>query len=325
MPPGMTKRSLPHQIVLAAVVFTYGAGLFCILAQFFPRVSLFEMATSFLPLITLASFAATLALFRYHPRASAAGLVFVAWVALPFISFSKYITPKDNSCEPDACLTVIVANIYKSEAAMSRLADISAGLDPDLIALLEPPHSADPSVYLNLFPRHEHIVHVDQSPRFSRASIPLSLLSLQPFVSASSKIPDRTGLRSFIQADLDGAWQGIRIVTTHPHIPITAPGLNARNALLRAAGDAANESASFILMGDFNLTPWSPTFRALPGKRAGDPRFVQTWPVAWGPLGIPIDHIKVSDDLELVETQLLPPTGSDHRAILARFRYKPLE
>lgn len=321
----MVQRSLPHQIVLAATILTYGAGLLCILAQFFPNVSLFEMATSFLPLISLASIAVTLALFRYHVRSAMAGLVFVAWIALPFISFSKYAAPSKTTCDPGTCLTVIVANVYQRDAALERLAELSVAHEPDLIAVIEPPSSATPKTYLKRFPDHEQIVHVNRRPGNSGASIPLSLLSRQGFASAESNIPNRTGQRAFIQADLAGKWNGIRIVTTHPHIPLTAPGLLARNRLLRTAGDNAGDSETFILMGDFNLTPWSPTFRSLPGKRAGDPRFVQTWPVAWGPLGIPIDHILFSGDLELVDSQLLPRTGSDHRALLARFRRKMAE
>lgn len=322
MPGEMAQRSLPHKIVLAAAVFSYGAGAFCILAQFFPRVSLFEMVVSFLPLVSLAGFVVTLALFRYHPRASLAGLFYATWVTLPFITFSKYATPTRADCEPNACLTVIAANLYKSEDALARLAGLAVQNDADLIALLEPPLSANESVYGRVFPDHPHMVHVDQS---ARASIPLSLISRRPFASRRSEIPLRTGLRSYIQADLTGPWNGIRLVTTHPHIPLTAPGLNTRNTLLRAAGDAAEARDSFILMGDFNLTPWSPTFRALPGRRAGDPRLLQTWPVSWGPLGIPIDHVLFSDDLELVESRLLPRTGSDHRAILAKFRRKAPE
>ena len=322
MPGEMAKRSVSHKIVLVAAVFSYGAGAFCVLAQFFPRVSLFEMTVSFLPLISLAGIAVTLALFRYHPRASLAGLAYMAWVAFPFMSFSKYAAPSGADCAPDECLTVIVANLFKSEDALGRLANLATENDADLMALLEPPLSANPSSYRGFFPDHRHLVHVDHS---SQASIPLSLISRLPFASSRSEIPNRTGLRSYIQADLSGPWAGMRLVTTHPHIPLTAPGLTTRNTLLKAAGDAAEAGDSFILMGDFNLTPWSPTFRALPGHRAGDPRFVRTWPVSWGPLGIPIDHVLFSEDLELVETRLLPRTGSDHRALIAKFRRKAPE
>lgn len=325
MPPGMVQRSLPHKIVLTAAVLAYSAGLLCLLVQFFPRVSLFEMAVSFLPLISLAGLAVTLALFRYHPRVSLVGLVFVAWVAWPFVGFSKFAAPTEESCEQGDCLTLIVANLYQSEDALTRLADLSSEFDPDIIALVEPPLSAGPLTYPIHFPALSHIVHVDQAPRLRRASIPLSLISRQPFVSAQFEIPDRSGLRSYIQADLDGVWEGLRIVATHPHIPISTPGLNTRNTLLRAASDVAAESETFILIGDFNLTPWSPKFQRLPGNRAGDPRFIRTWPVAWGALGIPIDHIMISENLDLVETRVLPPTGSDHRAILAKIRLKPLE
>ena len=104
--------------------------------------------------------------------------------------------------------------------------------------------------------------------------------------------------------------------------PVTASWTQARNNLLSIAGDTAATAEQFILMGDFNTTPWSATFRDLPGNRAGDPRFSATWPTFFPALGISIDHILASDNLELVEFKVLESVGSDHYPLMAKFRLK---
>ena len=150
--------------------------------------------------------------------------------------------------------------------------------------------------------------------------MPIALLARNPFQSDSIHIPARLAFRAYLQADLDAKWQDVRVVALHGMVPVTPGGTIARNTLIASAAETAQGASSFIMLGDFNMTPWSTTFRRLPGQRAGDPRGVTTWPVAIGPFGIAIDHIIFSGDLELVETELLPDIGSDHRAVLARFR-----
>ncbi|MEM9178915.1 MAG: endonuclease/exonuclease/phosphatase family protein, partial [Pseudomonadota bacterium] len=149
---------------------------------------------------------------------------------------------------------------------------------------------------------------------------PITLLSRRPLADRDRILRRDTAGRAYITADLGGDWQGTRIVLAHAMTPLRHDGLMARNTLLRVAGEAAKDSGSFIMMGDFNLTPWAPQFRRLPGKRAGDPRGVATWPTSLRMVGLPIDHIMFDGDLELVDVRVLDPIGSDHLPVLATFR-----
>lgn len=66
------------------------------------------------------------------------------------------------------------------------------------------------------------------------------------------------------------------------------------------------------MIGDFNLTPWEPSFKALPGNRAGDPRWNRTWNARNFVERITIDHALISDGIGLVESNALKDVGSDH-------------
>ena len=105
---------------------------------------------------------------------------------------------------------------------------------------------------------------------------------------------------------------------------------------LEALSDAwvrqvAQSDMPVIVTGDFNLTPWSPRFRAAWRASgltfAGDYRlWPKTWPahaVPWKYLpavligGIPIDHVLVSRHFAVAAIRRGPYIGSDHYPVLA--------
>ena len=77
-----------------------------------------------------------------------------------------------------------------------------------------------------------------------------------------------------------------------------------------------------VLLGDLNVTPWSPYFQDLvEGSGLRDVRVGSglwtTWPMPLPSfLRIPIDHCLTSDDVAVREFTTVGGTGSDHRAIL---------
>lgn len=88
-----------------------------------------------------------------------------------------------------------------------------------------------------------------------------------------------------------------------------------------------SRSQNLIMAGVFNTTPWhggladtGACVDALSEKKSGS---VGTWPTYLpSPLGVPIDHIFVSQSLwRTVGSTVADVPGSDHRAILARLNY----
>ena len=293
-----------------------------ILAQSVPGVPLFEMAVSYLPQIILLSGIAALALAIHKPRAAVLGGVFTVIAALPMLTFSKFHTPSEVDCSPDACLTVITANVFMQPRAMARLGALAEQEQADLVAINETSPKFDGEDFSAHFPAFDRLRAGSNAASATHELRKLTLLSRKPVKQLGNVAPDQTAGRGLMFADLAGDWGGTRIVITHPLIPVTSSWTQARNNLLSIAGDTAKTADKFILMGDFNTTPWSAAFRDLPGKRAGDPRFSATWPTFFPVMGISIDHILASDNLELVEFKVLESVGSDHYPLMAKFRLK---
>lgn len=307
----------------ALTVIASGAYLLsflCLVAQIVPGILVLELLISFLPHSLIIGVCASLALAIVRPNTAFLGAVLVIASAAPFLVFSKYESPNGGECLPDKCLTVITANIYERREAMEQLSALAVREDADLISINEAVSRMTDYSYRRAFPDHPHVVHAAWENMPRNMGNPITLLSRQPLADQNRILRRDTAGRAYITADLSGSWQGTRIVLAHAMAPLWGDGLKARNTLLRVAGDAAQQSETFIMMGDFNLTPWAPEFRRLPGKRAGDPRGVATWPTRLRALGLPIDHIIFEGDLELVEVRVLEPIGSDHLPILARFR-----
>jgi endonuclease/exonuclease/phosphatase (EEP) superfamily protein YafD len=126
----------------------------------------------------------------------------------------------------------------------------------------------------------------------------------------------------------------IQIIGTHPLVPVKANLFVRRNLHLNSiATHLARESQPTILMGDFNLTPWSPYYRQfidrtkLHNTRLGF-GILPTWirpstninrsqllllPI----LNIPIDHIFVSKDFTVARTYTGDNGNSDHAPIIS--------
>lgn len=82
------------------------------------------------------------------------------------------------------------------------------------------------------------------------------------------------------------------------------------------------------IAGDFNAAPWSAQMRQF--KTASSVHFrtlsPATWPSEFGAFGIPIDHVGVRGDVELVSLEpWLGASRSNHRGLLAKLRVKRLD
>lgn len=117
-----------------------------------------------------------------------------------------------------------------------------------------------------------------------------------------------------------------RIVVLHVTAPISPYHLTERNQQLTNIKNylQTTEKENIIIMGDFNLSPWSPMYhtftQALPHlqntARGNGPTF--TWGI--GPIRTHIDHIFVSQNLSISSFEVLGNYGSDHNMIKAKIK-----
>lgn len=129
----------------------------------------------------------------------------------------------------------------------------------------------------------------------------------------------------------------ITVYAHHAQIPRARAGHDQRfhelDIVAKAARDGiAGGERNVLMMGDWNTTPWSPTFRHVV-KTSGlnYQQFgwlpVVTWPsfTALPFLQVPIDHIIFDNSLTLTDIRQGPSLGSDHHSLIAAFWVNPAE
>lgn len=111
----------------------------------------------------------------------------------------------------------------------------------------------------------------------------------------------------------------ISILSTHPLAPTDEERSKLRDAQLAFAGKWASEQeGAYVVVGDFNATPWSHPFRdmldvsGLKNSQIGfglQPSFPTGSAFL---LRVPIDHLLYSEALLVTDRRLGPDLGSDH-------------
>jgi endonuclease/exonuclease/phosphatase (EEP) superfamily protein YafD len=155
-------------------------------------------------------------------------------------------------------------------------------------------------------------------------------------VAVLSKVPNTTfeiinlaGLgMPAIEANLpaNDKCKAMRLLAVHTRSPRLHPmRTHQRDRQLVAVGEwaAAKTGASYAVVGDLNITPWSRPFsQLLRSGKLRDSRWYRgyygSWPAPLRFFGIPIDHFLASDQCEVLYRDVDPHFGlSDHRPIVA--------
>lgn len=134
--------------------------------------------------------------------------------------------------------------------------------------------------------------------------------------------------------------QALALIGTHPLPPIRPKLFHSRNRQLNALGQYLQTvNTPKLVIGDFNLTMWSPYYRQLIQKtgllNARDGfGLLPSWPIRdiegrlpdWTLrfLSIPIDHCLISPKLKVTNIQVGPNVGSDHRPVVVDLRLQPV-
>lgn len=159
----------------------------------------------------------------------------------------------------------------------------------------------------------------------------LALLSRFPIQDARGDNLNGRGGHNLI-ATIEVDKKPIQVIGTHPIVPVTRTNFHRRNLQLAALTDYIRGiTQPLILIGDFNLTPWSPYYRQLINKtKLHNTRLgfgiLPSWPrpashlsrIKWlMPLmNIPIDHCLVSKHFSVARIYTGANADSDHASLI---------
>ena len=210
---------------------------------------------------------------------------------------------------------VLLANVCFSNHAYESVRQFIRETNPDVV-LLEEINRAWLAALKGLAAEYPSSRAIERRGGFGIAlfsRLPCERIDVVRF----GKVPIPSLVGRFL---LDG--QRLTVIGTHPWSPVSPEYTRLRNQHLEGlAMYVAEQPVPLIVLGDLNITSWSPVFQDL--LRLGnlqDSRVgfgVQpTWPTAVPLARIPIDHCLVSSDVVVHRRSVGPPVGSDHYPIV---------
>ncbi|MEM8865009.1 MAG: endonuclease/exonuclease/phosphatase family protein [Planctomycetota bacterium] len=233
---------------------------------------------------------------------------------------SPTVTPvADTSSTQVDPLRVLTLNVLTANRKFDRVLELIRREDPEVVLLLEVDQPwVDAMAPLEAsYPQHRHRVRSDNFGVAFYTRMPTRELQIREF--GGGEVPS-------VVAEID--WQGepLTIVGAHPLPPMSARQSAMRNNQLAAIGEFVSELPhAAVVLGDLNITPFSPHFRDL--LESGDLRdsgrgygWQPTWAGRFKWLGLPIDHVLYSSDLQVLDRRVGPHVGSDHRPVLVDFK-----
>ena len=238
-----------------------------------------------------------------------------ALVSYPVLTYDDFAIPSHEACGAE-CITVVMSNLrHRTEAVVSLGQQLEG--DFNVLILTEVPNVVEADFLADAFNgRVDYLAPPDHRVG-SRLAVISRDISRQIDTTTLSIQQSNLTTRDIVIVSGTG-FGNLSVIGVHPIWPKTAPRMRARDVYLKTAGTIAETGGEFILIGDYNLTPWEPVFRTLPGSRAGDPRFLRTWNANDPTQNLVIDHARISSGLRLIESSVLDDIESDHYPIRIR-------
>lgn len=239
-----------------------------------------------------------------------------ALVLIPNLLALGYYYPVRPGPGSPADLRVLSFNVLTANPNRDSVGEYLAASEADLILVME----TDRAWLDALAPLHSQYPHVVQVPRADNFG--MAFFSRHPIESYELHAIEGSSVPC-LSAVVSVNGHRISVIGGHPVPPVGRAAAASRNAYLAALANLTLQSSRpTIVMGDLNVSVWSPHFRDLIRSSAlvdsGHKRgFQATWRREWLLFAIPIDHILHSSDLRCVGREIGPGLGSDHRAVLA--------
>jgi endonuclease/exonuclease/phosphatase (EEP) superfamily protein YafD len=216
-------------------------------------------------------------------------------------------------------LRVLTVNVRASNAQYDAIVALIEDKDPDLLLIVELTNGLEAALR-PLTARYPYQITSERRDVFG-----IGLYSKTALDSAEIH-PLRASTFPLIQAQTTVSGQPITIFGAHPVPPFGGHGTRMRDADIAELGELVNAvDGPIIVMGDLNASVWSRPLRQLlattrlqdGGRGFG---MQPTWPSGSVLFGIPIDHVLVSAEFDVLTRTVGPAIGSDHQPVTADLR-----
>ena len=293
-------------VALPAIVLV----VFTVLAFFGNWWWVLDLLAAFRPQYTLVLAALGLVLVAVRWRRIGAvtlvGALVNAAVVVPL-----YFGPSNQGLRSGESLLVLSFNVKADVSLFDPVVDLIRRTDPDVVFI----HEATPG-----WEDRARLAGLEYSVVASRnTGVRFGTLVLGPADMQTEGFGFAESEPRAVEVRLPTTVGEVALLGIHPLSPTNERRSGIRDAQLDYAAQWAQaEEGRSVVVGDFNATPWSWSFRRIETE-AGlvnslDGFGVQaTFPAGVNPLfRVPIDHLLHSDGLEVIDRRLGPSFGSDH-------------
>lgn len=217
-------------------------------------------------------------------------------------------------------LRVLSVNVNVNNRNKTSTLELIRQEQPDLVAIVETDRQ-----WLDAMQTVKDLLPYSlQSPRAERfgialySKLPLTLEAIETFDAPKD---------FHLVATMNRAGKQTTVVALHPPPPRDATLFEQRNRELIEIGRYVQTlNQPVITLGDLNITQWSPNYQefisrsGLHNTRRGF-GVLPSWPSQLPVLLIPIDHILVNAQMQVVNTRIGRKVGSDHLPVIADLSY----
>lgn len=242
-----------------------------------------------------------------------------------FLINSYFVLPLffGSASEPQVDKTseikVLLSNVLTGNTRYTKLENLIRSEEPDILVLQE----IDSNWVKNMSPVFDEYPHRLIQPRSDNFGI--AVLSKIKVLEQNVVSWGRLGIPS-IESKLKFGDQIFHLLATHPLPPTSPENYQFRNTQISdVAARVIEIEAAKLVVGDLNITPWSSDYKPLEAELT-NARYgfgvLPTWSANIPILRIPIDHILVSEDFEVLNTKTGPDIGSDHLPLISVLRLK---
>jgi len=294
-------------VIMLSSVLVLGARSWWVL-DLFTHFRIQYLASALVLLVLLAALR--------KPRWCMALAICIAINAVPLIDYLPSLgrSPNAGDASTDQRIRVMTVNLSLRDFSVDPLLAIIRTESPDVLLLVEySPRWAERLRELDaLYP---HQLKLPQRDAFG-----LALLSRYELQTAKRI---ELGTTLAIEARVRAPAGSFVLFGVHLRPPLSRADALERNRQLKLLAELRTTVAEpLMVIGDFNITPFSPFFSAWlkqTGLReVGVGRGVTvSWPAFLPILGIRIDHCAVSEEFEVIAHRRLAAFGSDHYPVLA--------
>lgn len=255
----------------------------------------------------------------------------LVWAFLIFPIMPYYVAPVQSAsnlvkykAEGDQ-LRVMFYNYWIANEKYSEVADQINRIDPDIVIMAEMTGESYEQVD-SLLPQYIYSSHYADEYKF----LDFATFSKEA-VSAEIDFHGSRGVPSIVlESDLGGF--PVKLVGVHTSAPLEGIYLKSRDTHMQELAEYVNSiMLPVIVVGDFNATPFTPSFRQFV-RDSGlyEARLGRGLDVSWPSflphlMRIPIDHALVSRGVQINDFWLGESTGSDHYPVIIDVSFIPVE